>query len=143
MKVSAMIADLAARTFKYLRTRPLRWYVLLLVVCIAGPMGADIAVLLDLYLTVGIDVVALSMLYYVSGSLVEATRIAMNRVNDLLLRQGGVPLNRAHLASPASVALHVGHNLCALVTARRFYAIGIGFFAICMTLSLSGGDRFL
>jgi hypothetical protein len=143
MSILTKTTHLAARTFKYLRTRPLRWYLLLVVVCIAGPMGADLAIVLDLWLAIGIDVLALSMLYYVSGSLHELWRVALNRVSDSLWRQGGIPLSREHLASPVSMALYVGHSLCAVVTPRRFYSIGTSLFAICMTLSLFGGGRSL
>ena len=95
-----------------LRARPFRWYALLLVVFAAGPLGVDLAVLVEVISAVGFDVVLLSMaLYFVSGAS-EVWRASAPGAIGFFARRGVVLPTRECLRSPAAFGRYLGHHAC-------------------------------
>ena len=140
MKRIAGFAEGIALFMAYLQSRPLRWYLLLLVVVATGPFGADFVFLVDLVTAVGVDVFILAMLYYFSGGLSEVYRASIDRIARVLAGQG-VVLREECLASPSSLALCLSHNFFILVTPVRFVTIALLCFGGAAAMPWLGVQR--
>jgi hypothetical protein len=141
VKVIAHLVEAITLLIERLRSRAMWWWLLLLVVAAAGPLGVDLAFLLDLIAAVGVDVFVLSMLYYFSGSVSQSCRMWLGHCARFFERQGVVLPRERCLASRSGLLLYLGHNLCVLVTPTRFVAVALVCFAVGPVLSLLGASH--
>jgi hypothetical protein len=141
MQVIAHLVSLIGALCERLTRRPVRWYLLLLFVVAAGPLGVELAFVVDLVMVVGVDVFVLSMLYYFSGSVTEMSRVLFSRCARFCARRGGVLPRERRLGLRSSLPLYVGHNLCVIVTPTRFVTLALLCFTVGPTLSLLGASH--
>jgi hypothetical protein len=113
---------------------------LLAVVLAAGPLGGDLAFLVDLAATVGVDVFVMSLLYYFSGSVTQSFLVWLGRCARLFARHGGL-LPRDRGPETPRPLLYLGHNLCVFVTPTRFVALALLCFAIGPAISWLGASH--
>lgn len=132
MKTYARIVDVLARATNVLEAQSLRsWLVVMFVIATIGPLGADVAFLLDIVAMVGVDVFIISLLLYLSGSVSAGGRAAVRRLAHALGRNGSVVLHRRCLRWSSSLGVYLAHNVLALLTPARFATLGLLCFGVC------------
>jgi hypothetical protein len=102
----------------WLRTRGLTSTLIFALIILAGPLVADVAVLIDLITVVGADVFLLSIVLYYSSGLVRLYRAWVSIIRMAAIRSGLLMPHERWARSPAEWCRYLGHNLCVLSTVR-------------------------
>ena len=107
----AELGKLVKRVIRFLRSKPLRWYAVLLLVAGAGPFAIDVAIMIDLITVMGADVFFVSLLMYYREALFGSARAYLARIRAVVERNGLLWPNRSWLESPAECGRRITYNL--------------------------------
>jgi hypothetical protein len=106
----------------------------LLLFVIAGPLVADIAMLIDLITVVGADVFLLSIALYYRSVFLEFYRACVSIVRRPLIRSGLLMPDSAWLQSPTEFCRYLGHNLCVFSTIRPVAIVSLALIFVAALL---------
>jgi hypothetical protein len=119
----------------WLRTRGLTSFLVLLLIVAAGPLLADIAMLIDLITVVGADVFVLSIALYYRSAFLEFYRGCVSTICRWLMRNGLLAPDNTWLQSPAEFCRYLGHNLCVFSTVRPVKVLSLALIVLPLVVA--------
>jgi hypothetical protein len=122
------------RLIDFLKSKPLKWYIVLLLVAGAGPFAADMAILMDVITVLGTDVFFLSLLLYFREALFGWVRPCIARFRAFVEQKGLLWPDRSRFRSSQDFGRWITYNLDMMEVPLRVVACGTVVIAVVVSV---------
>jgi hypothetical protein len=123
------------RLIDFLKSKPLKWYIVLLLVAGAGPFAADVAILMDVITVLGTDIFLLSLLLYFGESLFGWVRPCIARFRAFVEQRGLLWPDRSRFRSSQDFGRWITYNLDMMEVPLRVALCGTVVIAVAVSVA--------